>query len=240
MEDPTMTLRQLFTRPTAPPKRQLAATAWHRQQLPGLCLALLLGLQLVCASAEAVADPSILFSRGQSNEQAPYMAPHRLFSIRLPSNWSPHTFADRPELVEFRLIDSPITALLQIKRTSVMEGARAKQLMLRAVELRLKKLPHFNETSRRDVNIGGVQGAAVTGVFWYQGNAQYPSAIEEIFLVLGTDAYELHFECFAPLSGQMAGELNRLYQSFVPRPTLPSGMPQAPEDEEDPLDNIPF
>jgi hypothetical protein len=232
-----MTLRQLFTRLTAPPTPQLAPAAWHRS----LAACLTLALQLLCASAGAVADPSILFSRGQGNEQAPYMAPHRLFSIRLPSNWSPRTFADRPDLVEFRLIDSPITALLQVKRSAVMEGARARQLLLRAVELRLKKLPHFTETSRRDVNLGGVQGAAVTGVFWYQGNAQYPRALEEVFLVLGQDAYELHFECFAPLSGQMAGELNRLYQSFIPRPAMPSDTPQTPgDDEEDPLDNIPF
>ncbi len=192
------------------------------------------------STASAVADPSVIFGDKQQQKTPPYMAPHRMFSVRLPPGWEPRTVAERPDFVELRMLNSPGTAWLQVQRIPVSEGARAKQLLLRALELRLKKLPHFAETGRRDIIINGIKGASLTGSFWYQGNAEYPRAIEEIYIVIGKEAFELHFECFEPLSGQMAGELDKLYQTFVPRPPQQSAVPMPEEEEEDPLDNIPF
>lgn len=169
----------------------------------------------------------------------PYVAPNRLFSVLLPPGWGTRVFADRPDFVELRMVDRPGTAWLQIQRTAVAEGAQARQLLVRAVEGRLQKLPHFVELQRRDINFNGRKGASVLGTYWYQGNAQYPRTVEEVYIVAGHDAYELHFECFEPLSAAMAGELNLIYGSFVPRPALEKP-PVAPEESEDPLDKIPF
>jgi hypothetical protein len=107
--------------------------------------------------------------------------------------------------------------------------------------MRLSNLPHCTEMSRRDVNFNGLTGASVLGTFWYQGNAEYPRAIEEVYLVVGREAFEFHFECFAPLSGQLSAELNRVYASFVPHPPTPAPSAAPGEDsDEDPLDKIPF
>jgi hypothetical protein len=172
--------------------------------------------------------------------RTPFSAPERMFSVQLPSNWEPKYFPDQPDFVEFR-VEGPGTAWLQVRRLPVPESARARQLLARAVEKRLSKLPHFAETSRRDVNFNGLMGASVLGTFWYQGNAQYPRAVEEVYLVVGREAFEFHFECFAPLAGQLSADLNRVYASFVPHPApAPPGVGPSEDTDEDPLDKIPF
>lgn len=202
---------------------------------------LTLFLTLLAISPAAHAQQQDMFSPMGAPPQAPYIAPNRLFALNLPPGWITRTFPDRPDFVEVRMADRPGTAWLQVQRTLVAEGAKPRQMMARAVELRLKKLPHFREMLRRDVEINGVKAASVVGTYWYQGNAQYPRAVEEVYLVLGHDAYELHFECFEPYSHALAGDLNRLYASFVPRPPTQVPVAKDPdEDMDDALDRIPF
>jgi hypothetical protein len=201
-----------------------------------------MGLKIVLffalwAPGAAAADSAPLFGPPPS---PPYIAPGRLFSVTLPPGWTPKTFADKPDLVELRITGRPGNAWLQVQRLPVAEGARARQLLVRAVDARLKKLPHFTEVQRRDVDFNGLKGAGLVGTFWYQGNAQYPRAFEEIYLVLGNEAFELHFECFEPLSQSLAYDLNRVYSSFVPRPPVSTPQVNPGDDDEDPLDKIPF
>lgn len=180
---------------------------------------------------------------GTAPKAAPYVAPHRLFQVQVPPDWEPKIFADNRDLVEFRIIRRQGSALFQVKREPVSEGAQSRQLLARAVERRLSKLPHYSELRRSEVVLNGIKGTSVLATFWYQGNAQYPRTLEEIFLVLGKEAYTLHFECFQPMSGLIANELNLVYQSFVPRPPGEGTLP-APNDNDDSdeinLDNIPF
>ena len=181
---------------------------------------------------------------GMAPKPPPYVAPHRLFQAQIPASWGEaKTFPDNRDLVEFRIMRPQGSALFQVKREPVGEGAQARQLLARAVEHRVSKLPHFIEIRRSELMIGGVRGASVLGTFWYQGNAQYPRTLEEIYLVLGKEAFTLHFECFQPLSGLIANELNSVYQSFTPRPAGEGAVP-APTDDDDEntinLDNIPF
>jgi hypothetical protein len=200
-----------------------------------------LSLCLLCRTAGAVGDPAALF--GDKTKQqitVPYLAPGSLFSLRLPPNWHAHTFPGRPDFVEIRMA-GPNTALLQVQRFPTSEGARPKQLLLRALERRLAKLPHFEESGRRDVSINGLRATAIAGSFWFQGNAEYPRDLEEIFLSVGKDAYELHFECFSPLSTQLANQLDAIYQTFVARPQAGRMAPPPDSDDEtNPLDEIPF
>lgn len=193
-------------------------------KLSMICLTLLLGAG-PAAAQELMAPP-----------RAPYLAPGRLFTIDLPNGWEPVTTAKEPDLVELRLNDG--AAWLQIRRLSVPIGARPRQLLARAIESRLSHLSHFEELQRRDLAINGLKSASILGTFWYQGNAQYPRAFEEIYVIAGKDAFEFHFECFAPLAGDLANDVNKVYASFVPRPPGFGALPMAPP--EDPIDKIPF
>ena len=97
-------------------------------------------------------------------------------------------------------ISRPGYGVMQIRKITVPKGAHPRQLVLNAIERRLKKLPNFNIAARRDAKIGGHRAATVTGTYSYQGNLQYPVAIEEVHVVTGREAFILHFECFQPES----------------------------------------
>ena len=165
----------------------------------------------------------------------PYIAPNRLFQLTLPERWEAKTFKDQPGLVEFRFT-APYAAWVQVRHLSVPAGARPKQLALRGRDQRLRKLPHFELQEERDLEVHGVPAATLTGTYWYQGNAQYPRMVEEMYLVSGTDAFVFHFECFEPAADAISGDLNHIYDSFVPRPEAMT----TPTVEENPLDTIPF
>ena len=166
-----------------------------------------------------------------------YMAPKRLFKVQLPSGWEAKEFKDQPGLIEFRVTKRPYTAWVQIRHLTVAEGARPKQLALRGRDQRLKLMPHFEMQEEHDLELHGVPAATLTGTFWYQGNAQYPRVVEELYMVSGTDAFVFHFECFEPAADAVSHELNQFYDSFVPRP---DNRPAPAAPEENPLDTIPF
>ncbi len=225
---------------------------------PRLCPASLLRLPVLFATllslaplpAAAVADPaSIIFPEKErqgtlfgSKPSADFVAPGNLFAVRVPTNWEAHTFPKQPQLVEIRLKKGPGTAQLQIKRLPVSAGAHPKQLLLRALESRLKKLPHFEAGERRELMLNGLHAAAIQGTFWYQGNAEYPRAIEEVYVVVGEEAFEMHFECFAPAFDSLTETLDGIYQSFVAHPSAAQPGPAGEEEDDlaNGMDNLPF
>ncbi|MEZ4271302.1 MAG: hypothetical protein R3C68_07670 [Myxococcota bacterium] len=162
-------------------------------------------------------------------EPAPFIAPGRLFSVAVPPPW------------QVALTEDPFTyqlvppgsgdAFLSIRRLAVPAGAQPRQMALNAIEQRLSKMPLFKMAMRRDVRIAGMPAASVAGTYAFQGNLQFPRALEEIYLVSGDEAFIFHFECFEPQAGAYADALNRIYESFQPRPTL--GSPFAPESDEE-------
>ncbi|MEL6546175.1 MAG: hypothetical protein AAFQ82_16225, partial [Myxococcota bacterium] len=66
-------------------------------------------------------------------------------------------------------------------------------------------------------------------------------ALEEIYVVAGTDAYVFHFECAEPAAGAYTKDLTALYTSFQPRAPATQDAPFA-VDEETPVDDseLPF
>ncbi len=170
----------------------------------------------------------------------PFVAPGRLFSVQLPAAWEIILTKD-PYTIQF----APETegdAILWIRRIVVPAGAHPRQIRLQALEQRLRKMPSWKMVNQRDVRVAGKPGAAVIGTFAHQGNVQYPRALEEVYLVAGSEAFIFHFECFEPFAAAYAVELNKLYASFVPRP--PGEItPPAPENagEQMPgVDAVPF
>ena len=168
----------------------------------------------------------------QPARQPTYTAPNRLFQLEIGPQWQVGANAGQDDTVEFSLSDPRGgSAVLRIRRRAVPEGAQAKQMMVRALESRRKELPHLSNVVKGDKILRGLRGSAFTGMFWWQGNAQYKRVVEEVFVVAGHDAFEIHLECFPPLYAAMAREREAMYQSFVPRPS--GHTPQAEQDSDD-------
>lgn len=171
----------------------------------------------------------------------PFLAGDGAFAAKVPSSWAASDFP-KTHTVQFS-IPGPGAAWLQVQRLQVPAGARPKQLLLRARESRLAKLPHFREFGRQELLVNGLRAATLSGDFWFQGNAEYPRAVEELFIVDGSEAFELHFECFEPMVGAMRADINAFYMSFVAHPGA-RGAPQSPTQETDGLqemmDRVPF
>lgn len=173
----------------------------------------------------------------------PFTAPGRLFSIEVPPGWAPALKKRDPDTVEIQAISRPGNAVLQIRRMAVPRGAHPRQLLLNALDRRLKKLPSFKMASKRDLTLAGYQAASVTGSYLYQGNVQYPLVLEEVYLVTGSEAFVLHFECFEPAAADLATELNKLYTTFQPRPGSGAEGPFVPKEPGEAMPNpntVPF
>lgn len=171
----------------------------------------------------------------------PFLAGDGSFAGKVPANWTASDFP-RAHIVQFA-IPGPGAAWLQVQRTQVPAGARPKQLLLKARESRLDKLPHFREFGHRELLMNGLRAASLSGDFWYQGNAEYPRAVEELFVVDGTEAFELHFECFEPMVESLRGDVMGFYLSFVAHPAArhaPPATGQEGDGLQEMMDRVPF
>ena len=151
------------------------------------------------------------------HETTPFVAPGQLFQIGIPYGWTPYSVEKDPNAIQFKNTLRGDDAVLIVRKFVVPSEARPRQLVLNAIDQKLSKLPRFKVLQKRDVAIAGQPGASVIGDYAFQGNIQYPRLIEQIFVVMGTEAYSLYFECFEPAAQQYAGELNQMYSSFTPR-----------------------
>jgi len=182
-------------------------------------------LRLSCALLVVGMTPAV--SAQERQRMPPWVAPERVFALEISPGWQVVLNDKDPSTVEFR--HAAADASLFVRRMKVPAGAHPRQLLLNALEHRLRTLPGFKEGPRRDVQIAGLPGAEVAGVYYFQGNIQYPRAVEEIFVVRGEEAFNFHFECFEAMSAQLAPDLDRFYRTFIPRPPPGFGT-QAPPD----------
>ncbi len=192
---------------------------------------------LFAISVPARAEMPAMFQE----EGTAFVAPNRIFSINIPPTWGAALVDGDPDTIQFRSTRLPGHGALYIRRVTVPTGAHPRQLLLNALEDRLSKLPGFRLAQKRDVRVAGHPAASVVGAYDFHGNAQYPRALEEIYVVAGTDAYIFHFECAEPVAGSYANDLTKLYTSFQPRAPATQTSPFA-VDEETPVDDseLPF
>ena len=65
-----------------------------------------------------------------------------------------------------------------------------------------------------------------------------------MYVVIGSEAFIFHFECFEPMASRLSKDLNKLYSSFQARPPGLSDNPFSVPDNEKhktlPSDQIPF
>lgn len=146
-----------------------------------------------------------------------FVAPGNLYSVEIPKTWTVQ-LTSQPHEIRY-VPNGDGSPLLTITRFAVPAGANPRQLALIAIETRLQKMPRYQLVGKTDVNIGGLPGTSLVVTYAYQGNIQYPRAIEELYVVAGEEAFAFHFDCFQPVAGNYAQDLTRLYQSFVVRPT---------------------
>lgn len=147
-----------------------------------------------------------------------WVAPERLFALDLPTAWGVVDFDKARGITTLKPLDEGVDASLVIRHFAVPAGALPRQLLLNALEQRLDKLPSFRESERRDVTVAGSPAAVISGGYYYQGNAQYPRVIEELYVVRGAEAFTFHFECYAPLAARVGSVLEGIYKSFAIRP----------------------
>jgi hypothetical protein len=155
-----------------------------------------------------------LMNNGQSS---PFVAPGQLFQISIPYGWTPFTVNKDPNAIQFRNSARGGDAMLTIRKFVVPEEAKPRQLILNAIDTQLSKLPRWRTIQKRDLSIGGAPGASVLGGFAYQGNLQYPRMVEVTFVVYGTEAYSMYFECLDGTGPQYVQELTTFYTTFTPR-----------------------
>lgn len=168
----------------------------------------------------------------------PFLSGDGSFALKVPGSWAVKEQKGQKDRVSLRSLYAK-DAFIEVRRMAVSPGARPKQLVLIAKEARLNKLPHYQDVVMREMVVGGVPAASIMGSYWYQGNAQFPRAVEELFLVSGNEAYVFHFECFEPLAQALAPDVNSIYSSFVAHPVAAPAAP-AGDDEGDVWDKIPF
>jgi hypothetical protein len=162
-----------------------------------------------------------------------FESPDGLFKVQLPGKWQITDFRPGESATLKPAGARPETQLI-IQRIQVPPGAHPRLLRLKAVENRLGKLPGFRELAKADVVIGGFPAAAITGSYHYQGNIQYPRAVEEVFIVAGNEAFILHFECFEPDGSAYAQAVGMIYQSlqFRPNQKPPTQEPKGQKSQE--------
>ena len=169
-----------------------------------------------------------------------FESPDGLFKVQLPSKWQVTDF--RPgQSATFKPAGARPETQWIIQRIQVPPGAHPRLLRVKAIENRLGKLPGFRELAKADVSIAGFPAAAITASYHYQGNIQYPRALEEVFVVAGNEAFILHFECFEPDGSAYAKDVATMYQSLQFRPRQPSPNPDAkPQPPTQKEGNAPF
>tara|TARA_Y100000589_G_scaffold308660_1_gene325416 strand:- start:7 stop:657 length:651 start_codon:yes stop_codon:yes gene_type:complete len=199
---------------------------------PILIIATLIGSFLLLTGSLYAQHP--LFKR-----PAPriFESPDGLFKVQLPGKWQVTEFRPGQSATLKPAGARPETQLI-IQRIEVPPGAHPRLLRLKAVENRLGKLAGFRELAKADAVVSGFPAASITASYHYQGNIQYPRAIEEVFIVAGNEAFILHFECFEPDGSAYAQAVGIIYQSLQFRPnqnTPPKGSEgQKSQQKEEP------
>lgn len=97
---------------------------------------------------------------------------------------------------------------------STIEGRLDSELMAFNEERRLQKLPHFKKTGGGRLVLGGAKASVRSFTFDYQGNTEYPVAVEELYVVTGGKAIRLHFETMARAMPAYGGDLRQIYDTL--------------------------
>ncbi len=135
-----------------------------------------------------------------------------LYAFLPPGGWNCRQLPD--SAAECRTSNGGAPAVLTISHLTV-EGQLDSELMAINTEKALKKLPHYKRLGGGRLLLGGVKASIRSFTFDYQGNTEYPVAVEELYVVSGGKAVRLHFETMTSAMPTYSGELRKVYDTFA-------------------------
>jgi hypothetical protein len=187
--------------------RRTACAAWSRAtwRAPSLLLA----AALAAAAPDARAGGEVL--EMFNNAEPPFAHSTGLFAFLPPPGWSCQQ--NRDSSVECRGQNGPQPGVLTVTHQTV-EGQLDAELMALNAEKQLKRLPHYQRTGGGRLLLGDVKAAIRSFRFDYQGNNEYPVAVEELYVVSGGKAIRVHFETMLLAMPHYMGDLKRFYDTL--------------------------
>ena len=169
-----------------------------------------------------------------------HQSPDGLLSFQIPAGWR-LSEVDGSKKTLLIPENTSQHAKILIERIEVPKGAHPRQLRLRSLETHLRQLRGFQALSERDIVISGQAAAVVTGTYPWQGNIQYPRAVEQTFVVQGQRALRIHFECFEPSAAHFAPSVALLYSTLVLQSAASSDPAKAkPKPTPSFVDSVPY
>jgi len=163
-----------------------------------------LGLAAAPAAAQDIVD---LF-----NERPPQiMHTSGLFTFVPPNGWDCHQNKDSS--VECRTNNAGAAGTLFVTHSTI-QGVLDSELMALNSEKDLKKLPHYQRVGGGRILLGELKASIRSFVFDYQGNTEYPVAVEQLYVVSGSKAIKLHFETMRRTMPGYARDLKLVYDTF--------------------------
>lgn len=115
-------------------------------------------------------------------------------------------------------------ALLQIDVLDVPKSATAKLHYLNQMERFQKKL-HFQEISKEDIRLHGLEGVKVAFRYDYMGNVQFKVGVLAAYLKQENKIYSVHFESKLTAFQEYEKDLEVFFETFKPTPLDPGGNP---------------
>ncbi len=186
------------------------------------CALIACAFLFVSASPAAAQDiiNQILHEGNNSDSDANYHAPSGRWLVHIPYGMSAEQ-SDDPNMIVFSGHAQGVSAQILIKRVDVEAGAASAQLMLETRDNHLKKLPNFTVLSTRKAKIAGRNCAILLGRYDYQGNKAYPLAVEQAYVIDGSDGFVIGLEVPLGQYNDMQPRMKQIYESFQPLQPAP-------------------
>lgn len=145
------------------------------------------------------------------DEGAAFVHSTGLYAMRPANSWRCNQLRDGA--VECRTDSGPAQGVCTITFATIA-GQLDSELMAFNEERKLKKLPHFRKTGGGRLLLGDVKASLRSFTFDYQGNTEYPVAVEELYVVSGGKAIRVHFETMAHAMPAYGMDLKQLYDTL--------------------------
>jgi hypothetical protein len=141
----------------------------------------------------------------------PFVHSTGLYALRPAPGW--RCMQLRDGAVECKTDNGPSVGVCTITYSTIA-GQLDSELMAFNEERKLKKLKHFRKTGGGRLLLGDVKASLRSFTFDYQGNTEYPVAVEELYVVSGGKAIRVHFETMAHAMPSYGADLKQLYDTL--------------------------
>lgn len=211
----------------------------------GWVIGILCGAVGTMTAGRANAQDLSQFFEGFSGSKTNYEAPKGRYHMQVPGGLIMQVDEDNPDpnMVIFAgEMKAGTRAQLVVKKVEVTPGAASSQLMLTTRDNHLVKLANFTVEQIRKTHIANRICTVLRGRYDFQGNKAYPMAIEQAYLIDGSEGFVIGMEVPYDAQADMWERMRQVYQSFVPvrpraepvevPPAAKTDPPPAPKNRE--------